>query len=251
MVSIPIGGAKDSSFLTGFSFTYEGAQPGAIAQALQELKCNNGIIFIDEIDKIPHTDKGNEISKALLHIIDPAQNHAFHDKYLSNQFDIDLSKIWFIYTLNNREDIERTLRDRIPIIKVSGYSYSEKNEIASKHLIPKALKNLNIGDGDIQFSAESIRYMISILQENQLEIADRDGRSGVRQLKYMIDHIIMKLNMLRNLWDPSKRYTHKLQLSFGVSNFRLPLIVTPDTIQQLGITETYRPENLRHLSMYQ
>jgi ATP-dependent Lon protease len=250
MTCIQIGGAKDSSFLTGFSYTYEGAQPGAIVQALQELKCLNGIIFIDEIDKIPHTDKGNEISKALLHIIDPSQNFAFHDKYLSNQFDIDLSKIWFIYTLNNRNDIERTLCDRIPIIKVSGYTFHEKCEIAYKYLIPRALKNMNISSNEIEFSLDSIRYLIHLLQEHRLEITDSDGRSGVRQLRYLIDHIVMKLNLLRNLWDPTQKYSPKLSLSFQVNNFKLPIVITPEIINQLGISEAYQPENMRHLSMY-
>jgi ATP-dependent Lon protease len=250
MTCIPIGGAKDSSFLTGFSYTYEGAQPGAIVQALQELKCLNGIIFIDEIDKIPQTDKGSEISKALLHIIDPSQNFAFHDKYLSNQFDIDLSKIWFIYTLNNRNDIERTLCDRIPIIKVSGYSYQEKCEIAYRHLIPRALNNMNILPTEVEFSLESIRYLIHLLQENRLEIADSNGHSGVRQLKYLIEHIIMKLNLLRNLWDPTQKYSPKLTLSFQVENFKLPIVITPEIINQLGIADAYKPENLRHMSMY-
>lgn len=250
MVSVPIGGAKDSSFLTGFSYTYEGAQPGAIVQALQELKCKNGIIFIDEIDKIPQTDKGSEISKALLHIIDPSQNHAFHDKYLSNQFDIDLSKIWFIYTLNDRNNIERTLRDRIPIIRVSGYNYTEKCDIATKYLIPKALANMNIMSDQVQFSDDAIRYLIRLLQDHRLEIVDSDGRSGVRQLRYLIDHIVMKLNLLRNLWDPNKKYAPKLNLSFHVDEFKLPIIVTPDVINQLGINDFYQPDTTTHLSMY-
>jgi ATP-dependent Lon protease len=250
MVTIPIGGAKDSSFLTGFSYTYEGAQPGAIVQALQELKCTNGIIFIDEIDKIPQTDKGNEISKALLHIIDPAQNHAFHDKYMSNQFDIDLSKIWFIYTLNDRNDIERTLRDRIPIIRVAGYTFQEKCAIAQNHLIPQALANVNIDTNDVQFNRDSIVYMINMLQEARLEIADSNGRSGVRQLKYLIGHIAMKLNLLRNLWDPSQKYVRKLQLSFDVVNFKLPLTVTPEVIMQLDVGDFQARDSTTHLSMY-
>lgn len=250
MVCIPLGGAKDSSFLTGFSYTYEGAQCGAIAQALQELKCTNGIIFIDEVDKIPTTDKGNEISKALLHIIDPSQNYAFHDKYLSNQFDIDLSKIWFIYTLNDRNQIERTLRDRIPIIRVNGYTFKEKCEIAHQHLIPKALKNMNIDPNDIKFSDDAIRYLIGLLQDNKLEITDNDGRSGVRQLRYLIDHIIMKLNLLLSLWDPAAKYVPKLQLSYNITDFKLPLIITPETIKQLDINNFYQQNNLRHLSMY-
>jgi ATP-dependent Lon protease len=250
MVCIPIGGAKDSSFLTGFSYTYEGAQPGAIVQALQELKCTNGIIFIDEIDKIPHTDKGNEISKALLHIIDPSQNHAFHDKYLTNQFDIDLSKIWFIYTLNDRNDIEKTLRDRIPIIRVKGYTFNEKYEIATKYLIPRSLKNMNINVTDIQFSPDAIRYLINLLKDKQLDISDSDGRSGVRQLRYIIDYIIMKLNLLRSLWDPSCKYIPKLELTYGISGFKLPLVVTPEIINQLDINTYYQNDGPRHLSMY-
>lgn len=248
MVCIPIGGAKDASFLNGHGYTYEGSAPGAIVQALQELKCKNGIIFIDEIDKISQTEKGSEISKALLHIIDPSQNFAYHDKYLTNQFDIDLSKIWFIYTLNNRNGIDATLRDRIPIINMPGYTFKEKCEIAYNYIIPSALKNLGIDVKSVRFTDDAIKYLIQSVIENKMEICDSNGRSGVRQLKYLIEHLVMKINLLRGLWNP--KYTPKLKLSFAISGFKLPLIVTPETINQLGITDFQQQESTAHMTMY-
>lgn len=250
MACIPIGGAKDANFLTGHGFTYEGSTPGAIVQALQELKCINGIIFIDEIDKIPQTEKGSEISKALLHIIDPSQNFAYHDKYLTNQFDIDLSKIWFIYTLNDKNNIEKTLRDRIPIIHIDGYTNFEKIDIVKNFLIPKALKNVNISISDVIFNDDAIKYIIQLASDNKMEICDSNGRSGVRQVKYLIEYLVMKINLLFNLWDPTQNYKFKLELSFSIPNFKIPLIVTRDVINNLHINDIEKNKSWNHLSMY-
>ncbi len=249
MACIPIGGAKDASILTGYGYTYEGSTAGSIVQALQELKCLNGIIFIDEIDKISKSEKGNEISKALLHITDPSQNFAYHDKYLTNQFDIDLSKIWFIYTLNDRNNIDRTLRDRIPIIHVDGYTHKEKFDIIKNHLIPNALHNLNIPTDTVEFDDSAINHVLCLVRDSNMEIIDADGRSGIRQVKYLIEYILMKINLVLSLWDPKTSYQPLLKLSFTIPNFKLPLKVTPDVINSIGVGG-FNSNNTRHLSMY-
>ena len=137
-------GMKDSSYLLGHNYTYEGSGPGMIVQALQFMKYKNGILYFDEFDKISNTEHGAEISRALLHITDFEQNNRFHDKYLSEGIDIDLSHLWFIYSLNDEKMVDSTLRDRIPIIHIPGYSKKEKFEIFKNYLLPKAMNNIGI-----------------------------------------------------------------------------------------------------------
>ena len=124
-VQINLGGCTDSSFLVGHSYTYEGSRPGIIVDSLIKMKSKNGIIFFDEIDKISKTKTGDEISKSLLHIIDNTQNFQFKDKYLGD-FKIDLSKIWFIFSLNYENELDKTLKDRLNIIRINGYNKKEK-----------------------------------------------------------------------------------------------------------------------------
>ena len=242
MVQISLGGAKDGSFLDGHGYTYEGSTPGAIVYALRQLKCNDGIIFFDEFDKISNTAYGAEISRLLLHITDFTQNHTFHDKYLSNEFPVDLSKIWFIYSLNDADMLDRTLRDRIPIIRLRGYSKSEKKHIATKHLIPRALDNNNLRDSEIEFSDAAIDFLIQKSEEPA--IADSSGKSGVRQLKHNIENITMKLSLLKtSLQDPGV----DLKLSFEIKGFKLPIMLTMTMVEALLGTSS---EPRTNLSMY-
>ena len=243
MAQIALGGAKDSSFLDGHGYTYEGSTPGAIVNALRKLKCNDGIIFFDEFDKISNTPYGAEISRLLLHITDFTQNHTFHDKYLSNEFPIDLSNIWFIYSLNHVELLDRTLRDRIPIIKVRGYSQKEKKEIALMHLIPKTLKNLDLNSKEIKFSDDAIDYLVQ--KSEQESVKDSHGKSGVRQLKHSIEIIVMKLNLLKTVVLCPK--DTELKLSFSIKNFALPFTVLQSHID-IFLKDT--EEEQIHLSMY-
>lgn len=251
LTQLNLGGAHDASFLIGHGYTYEGSSPGAVVQALHDLKYKNGIIFIDEFDKISKTNHGAEISKSLLHIIDFSQNYKFHDRYLSSQFDIDLSKIWFIYSLNDKNMLDRTLRDRVSIIDVPGYTPIEKCLISSEFLIPTFLRNLNISEKNIVFPNETLLYLMRMIRERNMEICDEEGRSGVRQIKHILEHIIMKLNLLRNISYTGKRkYNRKLQLSYQIPNFQLPLVVSIDTLNQLNIQEVFPEQNTRHMSMY-
>jgi len=241
MVQISLGGAKDSSFLDGHGYTYEGSTPGAIVDALRKLNCNDGIIFFDEFDKISKTPYGAEISQLLLHITDFTQNHNFYDKYLSTEFPIDLSNIWFIYSLNHIELLDRTLRDRIPIIKVSGYSQKEKKAIAIKHLVPRTLEKLGLVN-EITFTDDAVDNLIKKSEKDAVK--DKDGKSGVRQLKHNIEIVVMKLNMLKTVsQDPET----DLKLSFRIEDFKLPFAVTKATINTLLKEDT---PNAFYLSMY-
>lgn len=229
--SIPLGGATDSSHLLGHGFTYEGSRPGCIVDALIKMKSLSSIIFFDEVDKISTTSYGMEISKALLHITDFTQNHEFTDKYLGNEIKIDLSNMWFIYSLNYAELIDKTLADRIPIIQIEGYSNSQKKEMAQKYLIKESLKNINIKQEDIIFSEDAINHLI--IETNKLydnTTQDTNGASGVRKLKDAIYNVITKLNLLKNIDN-----NEDLQVSFAIKNFKLPFTVLREHIDILDV----------------
>lgn len=232
--SIPMGGATGASHLRGHSFTYLGSRPGAIVDSISNMKQLNGIIFLDEIDKISKSARGEEISKLLLHITDTTQNHSFKDNFLGNNFSIDLSNIWFIYSLNYIDKLDRTLRDRLPIIKVDGYTVKEKIEITNQHLLPKALKNVGMSNKDIVFSNESIEYLIKETDKEYTSETKSNGKSGVRQLKHAIIDLVKKINMLRSaiLEDGT---SGKLELTYTIKGFKLPFTIERSHIDELKV----------------
>jgi ATP-dependent Lon protease len=233
--SISLGGMNDSSFLLGHGYTYEGARCGAIAESLINMKYLNGILFFDEIDKISTTKIGAEITKSLIHITDFTQNSEFCDKYLGNSIKIDISNLWFIYSLNYKELIDKTLLDRLTLIEVSGYTTIEKTEMAIKYLIPSVLKNIGMPKNCISFSNESLILMIT--KTNAMYdtyTKDSDGNSGVRKLKECITSIITKINYLNNIIKKDGTYGN-LTPSFAIKNFKLPYVITEKDIVSLKI----------------
>lgn len=183
-VFIGIGGVNDGSFLTGHSFTYDGALPGRIADGLSEAGVMNPVIFIDEVDKISNTSKGDEVTNALIHLIDKEQNFKFRDKYFHG-IDLDLSKAMFIFSFNDENAIHPILKDRIKIIRLQAPNLSQKTDIALKHLVPKALKNCSLTSKDVLFTEECIQ---SIAKKYTNE-------DGVRELQRIISDIAETANI--------------------------------------------------------
>ena len=116
---IALGGATDSSFLEGHSYTYEGSTWGKIVQILIDSKCMNPVIYFDELDKISDTPKGEEIANILTHLTDTSQNSQFHDKYFA-EVDFDMSKCLFIFSYNDEKKVSPILRDRMYRICTKG-----------------------------------------------------------------------------------------------------------------------------------
>lgn len=180
--AIPLGGASDSSFLNGHSYTYEGSIWGQIADVLMKTKCSNPIIYMDELDKVSNTYKGQEIINELIHMTDPSQNTHFQDRYFGN-IDIDLSHVTWVFSYNDASQINYVLRDRITEIKTSGFTLPDKLNIVEEFLIPSVCDD--IGMPQVSMSKEVIQYMI--------EGYTYEG--GVRKIKELIFEVCRSLNM--------------------------------------------------------
>lgn len=178
-VRISLGGLSDESEIRGHRRTYIGAMPGRIIQSLQKAGTSNPVFILDEIDKVSSDYKGDPAA-ALLEVLDPEQNNAFHDNYLD--IDYDLSKVMFIATANNLNSISQPLLDRMEIIEVSGYLLEEKVEIAARHLIPKEMENHGIESNQISIGKDTLVKMVE----------GYTRESGVRELDKQITKIMRK-----------------------------------------------------------
>jgi len=168
-VRLSLGGLHDESEIRGHRKTYIGAMPGRILQSVRKIKSSNPVMILDEIDKVGSDFRGDP-SSALLEVLDPEQNHTFYDNYLEMEYD--LSKVLFIATANDVQNIQPALRDRLEIIDLSGYAVEEKVEIAKRHLLPKQ-KDLH--------GLKSTNFKISDKVLEKL-IQDYTRESGVREL---------------------------------------------------------------------
>ena len=180
---IGIGGSSSGSTLEGHSYTYVGSTWGKIVDILMTSKCMNPIIFIDELDKISNTEKGREIIGILTHLTDYTQNDSFQDKYF-NGIDIDLSKVLFIFSYNNPNNIDNILLDRIHRIKFKPLTIEDKMEISIKFLLPNIYKNMGLNN-IINIDNNVIKY---IIQNYTCE-------PGVRKLKELLFDIIGSINV--------------------------------------------------------
>ena len=207
-VRMSLGGLHDESEIRGHRRTYVGAMPGRIIKSILKAGSSNPVFILDEIDKITQSTYNGDPASAMLEVLDPEQNSAFHDNYLD--VDFDLSKVLFIATANTLSTIPRPLLDRMEIIEVSGYITEEKIEIAKRHLIPRELENTGLKNSTekVTFSKDAIEKIIE----------QYTRESGVRQLEKQVNKALRKMafNQVR-----------------GDDGTRIPSKITPNNIEDL------------------
>lgn len=196
-VRVSLGGLHDEAEIRGHRRTYIGAMPGRIIKSIQKAKSSNPVFILDEIDKVTQNTVNGDPSSALLEVLDPEQNNAFHDNYLD--LDYDLSKVLFIATANDLNTIPRPLLDRMEIIEVGGYITEEKIEIAKRHLVPREIKNTGLDaiETPIKFTKLALERII----ENYTR------ESGVRQLEKQINKALRKIAYHKAMEDQLDIYT--------------------------------------------
>jgi ATP-dependent Lon protease len=203
---IQMGGDSNGSTLHGHNYTYVGSTWGSIVQILIDKKCMNPIIFIDEVDKISRTENGKELIGILTHMLDPAQNECFQDKYFTG-IDIDLSKALFILSYNDASLIDKILLDRVHRIKFNSLSLEDKLIISKNHLLPEIYKKIGLEDM-IEIDDDVLKYIID----------EYTCEAGVRKLKEILFEIVAEINLdVLNNFD--KEYT-------------LPIMITIDDIKK-------------------
>ena len=193
---LALGGATDSSFLEGHSYTYEGSKWGKIIDILKQSDCMNPVIYFDELDKVSDTPKGEEITGILTHLTDTTQNTQYHDKYFSN-IDFNLSKCLFIFSYNDDKKINPILKDRMYRIETKGYDKEDKTIIAQKYLLPKIEEAIGFKPEQITIDDESIKYICEKYTGEE---------KGVRNLKRCLEIIFTKLNLYRLMKPDTKLY---------------------------------------------
>ncbi|CAN5420690.1 endopeptidase La [soil metagenome] len=217
-VRVSLGGLHDESEIRGHRKTYIGAMPGRIIQSIRKIKSSNPVMILDEIDKVGNDQRGDP-SSALLEVLDPEQNNTFYDNYL--ELEYDLSKVLFIATANNINNIQPALRDRLEIIDLSGYAVEEKIEIAKQHLLPKQKDAHGLKDVTIKASDKVLEKIIE----------DYTRESGVRDLDRQL------ASVMRNL---ARQYATKNKLK--------PTLTTVDIEKILGkprfSNEMYKTANM-------
>jgi ATP-dependent Lon protease len=177
---ISLGGLHDEAELRGHRRTYVGAMPGRIVQAIRRAGVRNPLLMLDEVDKLGRDFRGDPAS-ALMEVLDPEQNFEFHDNYLDLSFD--LSSVFFITTANTLESIPRPLLDRMEVLRLSGYSEEDKQQIARRYLVPRQLSQAGLSADQLEITDGALAAVISRYTRE----------AGVRELERMIGRIARKV----------------------------------------------------------
>jgi ATP-dependent Lon protease len=209
-----LGGMHDEAELRGHRRTYIGAMAGRLLQAMRRAGARNPVLLLDEVDKLGRDFRGDPAA-ALLEVLDPEQNKTFRDNYLDLAFD--LSRVLFVTTANSLDTIPQALLDRMEILRLSGYSEEEKEQIARRYLIPKQLKAAGLTGDQIEFTDQGLKAIIS----------GYTREAGLRRLERAI-----------------ARVTRKVTLRLAEAEIE-KVIVTPEALGDLLGAEIFLPEQMR------
>tara|TARA_A100001037_G_scaffold75429_2_gene67645 strand:- start:1543 stop:3429 length:1887 start_codon:yes stop_codon:yes gene_type:complete len=220
---IALGGASDSAFFDGHSYTYEGSHWGRIIDILIESKCMNPVIYFDELDKVSDTHKGDEIIHLLTHLTDPSQNSLFQDNYFPG-IQLDLSKVLFIFSFNDESRVNRILKDRMYVINTKGFKPDDKISICNDYILPELLETFKFNKNEIIFDNDSLLYIIEKYTEKE---------EGVRNLKRCLETIISKINIYYLSQNGIDDENEKIPLTFEIKEFNLPLKISKEIVEEL------------------
>jgi ATP-dependent Lon protease len=221
-VFISLGGATDSSFLEGHSYTYEGSIYGRIANGLITSKCMDPIIYFDELDKISKTHKGDEITNMLIHLTDPAQNSHFRDKYFHG-IDIDLSRATMIFSFNDPSNVNHILLDRITTVETKHLLTNQKVHIANNYLLPEMMKDMGLKPNDINMNDETLKDIISKYTHE----------GGVRKLKSVLYNIVRELNLSNLVKTDNVVFPYTVEISQLKKLLKHKMEIEPEFIDTL------------------
>jgi len=240
---VSLGGVRDEAEIRGHRRTYVGALPGRIIQGIRRTDKNNPVFMLDEIDKIG-TDFRGDPSSALLEVLDPEQNYSFSDHYLDIAFD--LSRVMFITTANILDPIPAALKDRMEVLKLSGYTDEEKLMIANRYLIPRQRKEHGLTHKQIQFTNGAIKYMISkYTREAGLRNLEREIASVCRGVASKIVQDELKTARIRinDLHDylGAIKYTEEIATRTSIPGVAIGMAWTQAGGEILFVEATYMP----------
>ena len=217
-VRVSLGGVRDEADIRGHRRTYVGAMPGRILKGMKEAGSKNPVFLLDEVDKLGSSYQGDP-SSALLEVLDPAQNDTFTDHYLGVPFD--LSQVLFVATANFLQNIPGPLLDRMEIVEFSGYTESEKHEIASRYLVPRQLREGGLKEGELRFTEDALSHLISRYTRE----------AGVRQLERVIGKVVRKV---------ARRVSEALEDN---PEHQEETVLDAEALEQLLGRETVHPEH--------
>ena len=220
---IALGGASDSAFFDGHSYTYIGSHWGRVVDILIESKCMNPVIYFDELDKVSETYKGDEIIHLLTHLTDPSQNNVFQDNYFPG-IELDLSKALFIFSFNEEEKVNRILKDRMYVINTKGFKTDDKLSITRDYLLPELLDTFVFEKEELIFPDDTVKMIIEKYTMNE---------QGVRNLKRCLETIISKINIYNLSYDKNNDNKENIDLEFKLDDFSLPFTITEEIAGKL------------------
>ena len=236
---IPLGSMSEVNYIEGSNYVFEGANHGKISEILMNSRCMNPIIFMDELDKISKTEKGEELSNLLIHLTDNTQNKIFHDKYFGG-VDLDISNALLIFSCNDIEKINPILRDRLTVIKYDKYTVNDKIQIMRNYAIPEILENIGFSKNDFILDNSVIFYMYKKHMLSNAISGNKMEEEGVRSIKKFLENIFLKINLLRfvnyeqltttnmtseNMSDKKNKF-HKLEFPLKMTNEFVDYIVS-------------------------
>jgi len=217
---ISLGGMEDPVIIKGSDGVWLGSGPGIILKILKKMKYSNGIVLLDEIDKL-HP----RVQHAVLNILDYTQNHSIDDAYLT-EFKHDISNIWFMVSMNTMDTLDPALLDRLDIIKMKHYTCDELTDIIQQFMLPDAIIDVGFMPNDLIINKEACLFLINYF-------GDKLKENGLRIVKKEIQGLVSKINLFRTIYK-DKNSIVRQQLLYDLDDFNgIPYEITTNTISKL------------------